>query len=178
MRVVKRLFRIIFFMIFWFLVISYVKNCYYEDVTICFTATAQKAVPRFISIHHDAISRETTLDEINRYHKDSCKWSCGFAYHYYISEDKIYKIRDEEQKGAHVFNGNTANIGICLHGNFNKTKPTLKQQILLIILTNYLKIKFNISKQNIKPHRAWEQNKTDCCGKKFDFDAFLKYIID
>jgi len=178
MRAFKKLWKLTLGLCFVWLAVKAIIANNYQDVTVCFTPTSYETTPQYITLHHDAISRETTLDEINRYHKDSCKWSCGFAYHYYISEDKIYKVRDERQLGCHVLNGNSGNIGICLHGDFNKSKPTLKQQVLLICLTNYLKIKFDIQKQNIKRHQDWEENNTSCCGKNFDFDAFKKYIIE
>lgn len=178
MRFFKKFIRLVFFALFWFFVSREILNQNFQDVEICFTQTIQKATPKYITIHHDAIDHPVTLDEINRYHRDSCGWSCGFAYHFYISENKIYQIRNEETKGAHVLNANTANIGICLHGNFDKTKPTLKQQILLIVLVNYLKFKFDIPKQNIKPHQDWEQNNTHCCGQNFDFEKFKTFIFD
>ena len=168
----------IFFVSFWFFVSREIINENFQNVETCFIQTTQKTIPKFITIHHDGVDHPITLSKINIYHLDSCGYSCGFAYHYYIDNEKIYKIRNEETKGAHVLNANTANIGICLHGNFDKSKPTLKQQILLIVLVNYLKLKFDIQKQNIKPHNDWEQNNTHCCGQNFDFEKFKTFIFD
>lgn len=160
----------------WMAVECFINTCY-KDVTECFKATAEVGEPRFITIHHDGINRPTTLNEIDRYHRDSCGWNCGFAYHYYISEDKIYKIRDERQIGSHVLYANTANIGICVHGDFNKSRPTLKQQILILILINKLVFQYQIKIENIKRHQDWEQNPTSCCGNNLDFEQMKNYII-
>lgn len=152
------------------------EKCY-QDVSMCFTPTNETAVPRFITIHHDGISRPVTLDEINRYHKDSCEWSSGIAYHYFIDSDKIYRIRDERQRGTHVLNGNTGNIGICIHGNFDESRPTLKQQILIIILINKLCYDYQIPKENIKGHRDWVDNNKSCPGRNFDLEGLKKWIL-
>lgn len=152
---------------------------YYQDVTTCFEQGEECDTVLSITIHHDAIplKRKVRLRDIDKFHEEVRKYSCGFAYNYYIAPDKIYKIRYDKGRGAHVLNGNTANIGICLHGNFDVDYPTLKQQILLICLVNYLANKYGVSKSNIKLHRDWKDNNTSCCGKHFDKDKFLKYII-
>lgn len=175
--VVKCFLKIAFWAIVGWMAVELLIMHYYQDVTECFTATAEVGVPRYITIHHDGIDRQTSLKEIDTYHKDSCGWECGFAYHYYISNDRIYKVRDEHQIGSHVKNGNSLNIGICVHGDFNKTRPTLKQQILILILINKLVYQYQIKKENIKRHQDWEQNPTSCCGQNFDFERMKTYII-
>ena len=177
MRFYKRLLRCCYLLIALWAATVTIGSKYFANVSMCFSPTKDTAAPRFITIHHDGISRPITLDEINRYHRDSCGWASGLAYHYFVDSDKIYKIRDERQRGTHVLNNNTANIGICIHGNFNESCPTLKQQILIIILINKLCFEFDISKQNIKRHQDWEQNPTSCCGKNFDLDGLKKYIL-
>ena len=123
---VRKRVKIIFFVLVTVVMaVEVTKAKFYADVTECFTPTAEMGEPKYITLHHDGISRPTTLNEIDRYHRDSCKWESGFAYHYYISENKIYKCRDEHQIGTHVKNGNGGNIGICIHGDFNETRPTL-----------------------------------------------------
>lgn len=175
----KKCVKIIFFVLVTVVMaVEVTKAKFYADVTECFTPTAEMGEPKYITLHHDGIDRPTTLNEIDRYHRDSCKWESGFAYHYYISENKIYKCRDEHQIGTHVKNGNGGNIGICIHGDFNKTRPTLKQQVLIIVLINKLCYQYGIKKENIKRHQDWEQNKTSCCGKNFDFDAMKQYILE
>lgn len=175
---VKRFIHITFFFVLVVMAVEVTKASFYADVTMCFTPTAEMGEPKYITLHHDGIDRPTTLNEIDRYHRDTCKWESGFAYHYYISEDKIYKCRDEHQIGTHVKNGNGGNIGICVHGDFNKTRPTLKQQILILILINKLVCQYQIKIENIKRHQDWEQNKTSCCGNNFDFDAMKQYILE
>ena len=175
----KKCVKIIFFvLVAVVMAVEVTKARYYVDVTECFTPTAEMGELKYITLHHDGINRPTTLNEIDRYHRDSCKWESGFAYHYYISENKIYKCRDEHQIGTHVKNGNGGNIGICIHGDFNKTRPTLKQQILILILINKLVCQYQIKIENIKRHQDWEENPTSCCGKNFDFERMKTYIIN
>lgn len=176
---VRKCIKIIFFvLVAVVMAVEVTKARYYVDVTECFTPTAEMGEPKYITLHHDGINRPTTLNEIDRYHRDSCGWECGFAYHYYISNDRIYKVRDGRQIGSHVKNGNSLNIGICVHGDFNKTRPTLKQQILILILINKLVCQYQIKIENIKRHQDWEENPTSCCGKNFDFERMKTYIIN
>lgn len=174
---VKKVFRFVAVIaaVVWFLVDA-LWSRYYKDVTECFTPSPITATPRFLTIHHDGVDRPTTCDEINRYHRDTCEMEYGIAYHYVVMPDRIYKIRDERQRGTHVKNGNTGNIGICVHGDFNKSRPTLTQQILLICLVNKLCWEYDIPKQNIKGHGDWAGNNTSCPGKNFDLKQMLKYI--
>lgn len=154
---------------------------YYQDVTTCFEQSEECDTALSITIHHDAIpqSREVSLRDIDKFHSEVRQWSCGFAYNYYITTDKIYKIRFDKNKGAHTFNNNSRNIGICLHGNFDFDYPTLEQQILLICLVNRLCHQYKIKKSNIKMHRDWpNQNGTSCCGRNFNKAGFLRYIYE
>lgn len=153
---------------------------YYQDVTTCFEQSAECDSAIYITIHHDAIpqSQEVSLRDIDKFHSEVRKWSCGFAYNYYITANKIYKIRFDKNRGAHVFNNNSRNIGICLHGNFDFDYPTLEQQILLICLVNHLCHKYKINKSNIKIHSDWDnQSGTSCCGENFNKSGFLRYIL-
>ena len=156
-----------------------VVNRYYQDVTTCFNQGNAADTVLTITIHHDAVElvKNVSLKDIDKFHAEVRKWSCGFAYNYYITPDRIYKVRFDKNKGAHVMNNNTANIGICLHGNFDVERPTLKQQILLICLVNYLVWKYGLTKDKIKIHRDWDgQGGTSCCGANFDKEKFLTYI--
>lgn len=177
MSIRKKILRCIYFVVALWAASEIVFEKCYQDVSMCFTPTKEIAVPWCITIHQDGISRHVTLDEINRYHKDTCKYDCGLAYNYVVTEDKIYKIRDEHQRGSHVKNGNTGNIGICIHGNFDENRPTLKQQILVICLVNKLCLEYQIPKENIKGHRDWVDNNTSCPGKNFDLEGLKKWIL-
>ena len=101
--------------------------------------------PKYITLHHDGINRPTTLNEIDRYHRDSCKWE-RFAYHYYISENKIYKCRDEHQIGTRKERQRRQYQGYVFTEILTK-RPTLKQQILIIVLINKLCYQYKIKKR-------------------------------
>ena len=178
-RVFKFVWRLgIAVLIAWLSVLAVVSH-FYQDVTTCFNQGAEGDTVLTITIHHDAVelAKIVSLKDIDKFHAEVRKWSCGFAYNYYITPDRIYKVRFDKNKGAHVLNNNSGNIGICLHGNFDVERPTLKQQILLICLVNYLAWKYDLTKDKIKIHRDWDgQGGTSCCGANFDKEKFLTYI--
>lgn len=158
------------------------KAHYYQDVSTCFKKGNGSVADTiyYITIHHDAIpqDKEVDLADIDKFHSEIRKWSCGFAYHYYITKNKIFKISFDKQSRAHVANNNRYNIGICLHGDFDHEQPTLQQQFLLICLVNKLVINYKIKFENIKRHRDWDgQNGTHCCGEQFNFEGFTKYLV-
>lgn len=148
----------------------------FVDVRTAFARGPKAANVTGIVIHHDANDKPVELYDIDKFHTEARKWSCGFAYHWYLTGGKVYHISDDNQIKAHTLNNNTGNIGICLNGNFDVDSPTLRQQINLILLTNYLVVKYKIKKENIKGHRDY--NETSCPGANFDLETFKNYIID
>lgn len=187
-RCVWRCAKILLKVLFWAVVLPWLCirvliASYYTDVTTCFEDGTPTDTVRFVTIHHDAIPQgdEVSLRDIDKFHADVRKWSCGMAYNYYLAPDHAYKIRPDKNKGAHTYNNNSYNVGICLHGDFQNTedRPTLTQQISLILLTNVIVIKYQISLKNVKRHKDWDnQSGTSCCGRNLDFDKFKNYIID
>ena len=97
-----------------------VVNHYYQDVTTCFNQGNAADTVLTITIHHDAVelTKKVSLKDIDKFHAEVRKWSCGFAYNYYITPDRIYKVRYDKNKGAHVLNNNTANIQYSSRSDF------------------------------------------------------------
>ena len=125
-----------------------------------------------ITIHHEAGAAAPTtmtldqgcnrMQEIQAQHFNQ-GW-CDIGYHYVIDgAGRIYSGRSIFQKGAHVENHNTGNLGICLMGNFEERTPTEPQVKSLVNLlafeANYLKIPVG----DISGHRDFLA--TACPGK-------------
>lgn len=124
-----------------------------------------------IVLHHSATPRDlefkNSIISFNNSHQVRLhpkKNSLGYhiAYHYVIgSNGEVLQTRGHNEIGFHASNWlvNCASLGICLTGNFDIEKPSLKQMEALINLFAKLKIK------NIKGHRAYA--KKTCPGLNF-----------
>lgn len=77
--------------------------------------------------------------------------------------------------GAHTQGQNDHAIGICLCGNFDKEEPLDCQYWMLAELCKDLMRDFNISIENIRPHREFNKEKT-CPGNMFSMDKLISKI--
>ena len=106
----------------------------------------------------------------------------GLAYHFVIgngSDSKDGQIEigprwKEQLHGGHVKSEfvNQIGIGICLVGNFEKTKPTNAQIKSLIALIDWLQTKVIRRKLKFAGHKDIEKNL--CPGKNFPLKALHK----
>ncbi len=137
--------------------------------------------PKYLIIHHtggtDLSAKTSTqhqaFSEINEYHFN--KWafrsSLGFyiGYHYFIDKyGKITQGRADIDEGAHCIGYNTASLGICLAGNFDRgvDLPTQAQIESLQKLLKEKQAQYNILIQNIVPHRKLAQK--TCYGNSLN----------
>ena len=131
----------------------------------------------YIIIHHSAVSREKNsnqFDAIERYHA-SKGWGQNTGYHYLIESDGTIKQgRKENEIGAHCKedNKNYDSIGICLTGNFDIEKPTVKQIKSLFRLIKDIKTRHDIKEVN--GHRKYATYKL-CPGVLFT-DTMIKFL--
>jgi N-acetylmuramoyl-L-alanine amidase len=121
-------------------------------------------IPNSIIIHHSASRPNTTINEINSWHKarDFTFSALGYyvGYHYVIlSTGEIIQTRKDTEMGCHSI-PNDGKIGICLTGNFMVDTPTTAQILYLGKLVDKLKKSYNIT--NVKGHR--DCSKTECPG--------------
>jgi len=144
-----------------------------------------------IIIHHSGVDYGCAKHE-DKYHK-SLGWN-GLGYHFVINNG-VYKngygkpdglvevgYRWRQQiKGSHCRPDNDRSnywnkhtVGICLIGNFNKTRPTEPQWRSLIRLVRFLQKRYNIPTSQIKGHR--DIKPTDCPGKYFSFAEFMRRL--
>lgn len=133
---------------------------------------------RGIIIHHSA-TKEGNAAVFNNYHKNGHKWK-GIGYNFVIGNgngsgdgqvEVTFRWRDQVA-GAHT--GGTPNnwanvdgIGICLVGDFSKTRPTDRQMRSLVKLIRFLQKRYKIPASRIYGHKGTPgyKNGTGCPGK-------------
>lgn len=141
---------------------------------------------QYIVIHHSATDNGGA-ESFGREHKK--KWPNGLGYHFVIGNgtdtgDGQIEVgprwtrQGEGIDGAHAGNEryNKLGIGICLVGDFNGSRPTPAQLASLRRLVKALMAKYGIGKDHISPHCDVRRGHTDCPGKNFSFEAFVRSL--
>ncbi len=124
-----------------------------------------------IIVHHSASENQDAYDYA-KWHVKHNKWA-GIGYHYVIQPNgNVYQTNELTQISHHTAGHNTANIGICVSGHFDKYSMTSQQQNSLIELIKNLKSTFNIHR--IKGHN--ELANTQCPGKYTNMNLIRKLI--
>lgn len=122
-----------------------------------------------IIIHCSATpeGRETTVEEIDRWHRER-GFKC-IGYHYVIYLDgSVHKGRDESMQGAHCVLHNACSIGVCYIGGCEKKGSKLipkdtrtpAQKEALIELLKELKEKY--PQATIHGHREFASKECPC----------------
>jgi len=140
---------------------------------------------RYLVIHHTATEiGKATL--IHNSHQDRGFWK-GLGYDFLIDNGTLGKGDGQievsprwikQQTGAHCQAGgmNTQGIGIALVGNFNAEHPTRAQLESLVYLVTTLRQYYQIPVSNVIGHGSVTGAKTDCPGKHFPWQAFVKQV--
>ncbi|MHC4135068.1 MAG: peptidoglycan recognition protein family protein [Planctomycetota bacterium] len=137
---------------------------------------------RYIVIHHMA-SPKGSAAVIDRMHRKR-GWD-GLGYHFVIGNGSLtgdgavevgYRWT-RQQKGAHARarpgddnRWNLHGIGVCLVGDFTQAAPSAGQLDVLVRLVRALRAEYNVSVDNIVPHRFVRP--TECPGRKFPWQEF------
>ncbi len=135
----------------------------------------------YIIIHHSATERGSA-ESFDRSHRRR-GWA-GLGYHFVIGNGEgagngVVEVGPRWKKqgrGAHagVDYYNEHGIGICLVGNFEKTRPTEKQIAALVELIRWLQKEYNIPRKNVQGHGDIKD--TLCPGKYFPMERVRKLI--
>ena len=135
---------------------------------------------KYIIAHHSATpyGNATSYDKVDRRHG----MENGLAYHFVIGsgrdsgdgEIEIGSRWTKQLHGGHVSKQsyNNHGIGICLVGNFEKTKPTGRQMAAFTGLVDYLGNDLLRGKYKFMVHK--EVNATLCPGRNFPTTAMHK----
>ena len=143
-----------------------------------------------IIIHHSATMKGNAAI-FDAWHKQSNHWN-GVGYDFVIGNgngsgdgqvEVTFRWR-EQIAGAHCGGtpGNWANergIGICLVGDFTKTRPTRQQMQSLVRLVRSLQERYDIPKSRIYGHHSTPgyPGRTECPGRHFPVAEF-KSMLD
>jgi hypothetical protein len=137
---------------------------------------------KYIVIHHSGVDCGT-LSGIDRYHREERHMENGLGYHFVLGngngmgngEIGVGPRWTKQLDGGHLMSQsqNKVSLGICLVGNFEKTKPTHKQLERLTALTGALLTRCKLSPEAVKTHRQINVVHTRCPGRHFPTKSFL-----
>jgi len=130
---------------------------------------------RYIVVHHSATS-SGNAEIFDHYHRNKVGMANGLAYHFVIGngtrsgdgEIEIGSRWDRQAQGGHVRSRivNQQGIGICLVGNFEKTRPSPRQIASLTALTGYLR-EIVPNRTRFAVHREIDGNSHTVCPGRF-----------
>ena len=141
-----------------------------------------------VIIHHSATSNGNATI-FDKWHRENNHWD-GVGYDFVIGngsdsgdgEVEVTLRWKQQRAGAHCGGtpGNWANekgIGICLVGDFNKTRPSQRQIQSLLHLVRFLKGRYGIGLDRIYGHGTTPGARaTDCPGKNFPMSSFKSML--
>jgi len=140
---------------------------------------------QWIVIHHSATDHGSAA-VFDDWHRNGRNWD-ELGYHFVIGNgtdtaDGLIEVGSRWQKqkhGAHckVWNRpeyNQVGIGVCLVGDFEKTRPSEAQMQALARLVDWLSARYRIPEKRIIGHG--HVCDTRCPGRNFLFDDFLNRL--
>lgn len=133
--------------------------------------------PKKIIIHHSAANDNFAV--INSWHKHRWEFKSELGYYagyQYVIErtGEVFQARKDTEEGAHTKGENLDSIGICLCGNLNSERPTLRQLVALKSLVNRKMIEHVIPSTEVYGHRHF--SRTQCPGDNIT-DLELKELF-
>ncbi len=139
--------------------------------------TVDKSRWQTIVGHHSGIDRGNAAS-YDRFHRRERRMENGLAYHFVIgngrdSGDGEIEIGDRwlrQIQGGHVRTHavNMTSIGICVVGNFETRRPSVRQMAAFRELVDYLRNEVLAGKPvNFAVHREIDRNHTVCPGRFF-----------
>lgn len=135
---------------------------------------------KYIVVHHSGAS-QGSAKSMDRYHREERRMENGLAYHFVIGNGRggmkdgeiaVGGRWKDQIHGGHLASPalNKVSIGICLVGDFEKSKPTSKQIRSLISLCHYLLVDLGMPRSGLQIHRQINPKPTKCPGKNFPTD--------
>jgi hypothetical protein len=131
---------------------------------------------------HSSATSSGSARAFDYYHRTVKGMENGMAYHFVINNgrgasDGLVEVGSRWSKqipGGHLSSNaqNEVAIGICFVGDFQKSKPTAKQQEAADELIDYLQAK--LGKIPVTIHRRINKKPTLCPGKNFPTGLFLE----
>ena len=139
-------------------------------------ADIRKYTKRMV-IHHSASSANTTMEQVDQWHKN--RGFSGIGYHYFIeSNGNVRTGRPDWAVGAHAIGANNDSMGICLAGNFEQAPPTEEQITALAAkIKDIRKLYGDIPYQGHKDVDP-KEHPTACPGRLFPWDELKKELSE
>lgn len=140
---------------------------------------------KYIVIHHSA-TPAATVKGMDEYHRRQRHMENGLAYHFVIGNGRgmgngevaVGDRWKRQIQGGHLKSeaDNNISIGICLVGNFDKTRPTASQLDSLEALLEALMRRCHLTKSSIRTHSQMHPRHTRCPGKNLNLKAILQRV--
>jgi hypothetical protein len=137
---------------------------------------------KHIVIHHSGVDTGT-IRGMDRYHREVRQMENGLAYHFVIGngsgmddgEIAVGSRWAKQLDGGHLASAsqNRMSLGICLVGNFEKHKPTVRQLDALRILVRAFMARCQLSLRAVTTHRQIHARHTRCPGRHFPTKQFM-----
>ena len=122
--------------------------------------------------------RETTVNDIDLWHKQAGYKKIGYHYVIYL-DGSIHKGREENETGAHCIGHNTDSIGICYIGGKDKanktpkdTRTEMQKNSLLSLLVD---LKKRYPKAEIFGHKDFSSKDCPCFDAKEEYKNISSY---
>lgn len=134
------------------------------------TALNPKSV-NLLVVHHTAGNKSDTVAQIRAQHLAK-GWS-DIGYHWLIDDKgKIHKGRPEDEQGAHAYGINERSLGVCVIGDYSRSKPSDAALSSLVFVLADLCRRFRLKRENIIGHRdavrfTKTATPTECPGDTF-----------
>ncbi len=122
---------------------------------------------------------ESRIRSIQAFHQDVRGW-CDIGYHFLVTEDgRVWEGRPVDTMGAHTHGNNTGNIGLSWVGCFdskacsgisssNVPSDAALQAAGQVMHALAQKYGINPSTSNVKGHRDWPGQSTECPGDELE----------
>jgi len=146
------------------------------------TAPVKAGRWKYIVIHHSGVDCGT-LRGMDQYHREERHMKNGLGYHFVIGngngmadgEIGVGSRWTRQLEGGHLISRsqNKISLGICLVGNFEKHKPSVKQLPRLTALVQALLTRCKLSPDAVKTHQQINLVHTRCPGRHFPTRRFL-----
>ena len=152
-------------------------------------APVRRARWKFVIVHNSG-TRQGNARAFDYYHRRVRRMQNGMAYHFVVgngtsSDDGEIEIGQRWRRqinGGHVHSDylNNISLGICLVGDFNRSRPTKAQMEATEELIKYLRErcgKVEGGHMPVRPHREMNppQWATDCPGDAFPYGWFRRF---
>lgn len=140
---------------------------------------------KYIVLHHSGTPNGSARG-MDRYHREQRHMENGLAYHFVIGNGDgmgdgqiaVGQRWTEQLDGGHLRSEaqNKYSIGICLVGNFDRTRPTKKQKESLHALVGHLLDRCGLEPAAVKTHQQINVIGTRCPGQNFPIRTFIREL--